>query len=244
MSATNKTTYYELPFFIGTDTPSWLGDWNTAMSAIDTAINKVNTTASAAQSTADSAKSASDSNTEAIAATNTELKTIKTAVQNYDAILNFTQKDVVVAPNNVVPGSYAMLVQNTNKTLGKLSIYFFITDLSNPTTYQCTTASGSTTWLDLATVEDNCFNLNQSSLPNTSPTATSTMTLGIVQYLHGTTAGDSMPLYLLAWFDGATTHIGCTSSNITSFANNTIGGTLPIFLSGSVYNPVDPNPNQ
>lgn len=244
MSATNHTTYYELPIFIGTDSPSWLGDWNTAMTAIDTAINKVNTAASAAQSTADSAKSASDSNTEAIEATNTELKTIKEAVQNYDSILNFKQKPVVLAPNNVSTDSYALFVQNTNKTLGKLTIHMYIENLSNPTTYQCTTQSGSKTWLDLATVEDNCFNLSQSSLPNTTPSSKSTMTLGIVQLLNGLTAGDSMPCYLLAWFDGATTHIGFTSSNITSLKQHTIGGTLPIFLSGSVYNPDDPGVQQ
>lgn len=35
MSSTNKTTNYNLPQFIGTDKPSWLGDINQAMSIID-----------------------------------------------------------------------------------------------------------------------------------------------------------------------------------------------------------------
>ena len=39
MSATNHTTNYELPIFIGTDKPAWLVDWNGAMTAIDTAIH-------------------------------------------------------------------------------------------------------------------------------------------------------------------------------------------------------------
>lgn len=38
MSSTNKTTYYELPLFIGTDIPTWLGDFNGAMSDIDIAL--------------------------------------------------------------------------------------------------------------------------------------------------------------------------------------------------------------
>lgn len=38
-SSTNKTTYYELPQFVGTDKPTWLGDFNSAMGAIDTAIH-------------------------------------------------------------------------------------------------------------------------------------------------------------------------------------------------------------
>ena len=41
MSATNHTTNYELPIFIGTDKPAWLVDWNGAMTAIDTALHQV-----------------------------------------------------------------------------------------------------------------------------------------------------------------------------------------------------------
>lgn len=43
MSATNATTNYSLPLFIGTDKPAWLVDWNSAMSAIDAAIKGVDT---------------------------------------------------------------------------------------------------------------------------------------------------------------------------------------------------------
>ena len=45
MSATNKTTNYEFPVFIGTDKPAWLVDWNSAMNAIDTAIKQAETKA-------------------------------------------------------------------------------------------------------------------------------------------------------------------------------------------------------
>lgn len=38
MSATNQTANYQLPIFIGSDIPSWLVDWNNAMTALDTAI--------------------------------------------------------------------------------------------------------------------------------------------------------------------------------------------------------------
>lgn len=43
MSATNATTNYNFPVFIGTDKPAWLVDWNSAMSAIDAAIKGVDT---------------------------------------------------------------------------------------------------------------------------------------------------------------------------------------------------------
>lgn len=39
MSATNKTPNYELPEFVGTDKPSWLTDFNGAMTKIDTALH-------------------------------------------------------------------------------------------------------------------------------------------------------------------------------------------------------------
>ena len=39
-ASTNKTTNYELPQFIGTDKPTWLGDFNEAMSDIDAGMHK------------------------------------------------------------------------------------------------------------------------------------------------------------------------------------------------------------
>jgi len=46
MSHTNSTTNYELPQFLGTDKPSWLGDINTAFADIDAQM-KLNETAAA-----------------------------------------------------------------------------------------------------------------------------------------------------------------------------------------------------
>lgn len=37
-ASTNKTTNYELPQFVGSDKPTWLGDFNSAMLAIDTGM--------------------------------------------------------------------------------------------------------------------------------------------------------------------------------------------------------------
>lgn len=41
MSATNKTANYNLPEFVGTDKPSWLTDFNGAMTKIDTALHEL-----------------------------------------------------------------------------------------------------------------------------------------------------------------------------------------------------------
>ena len=39
-ASTNKTANYELPQFVGTDKPTWLGDFNEAMSDIDAGMHK------------------------------------------------------------------------------------------------------------------------------------------------------------------------------------------------------------
>lgn len=41
MAATNKTSNYDLPLFLGTDKPSWLTDWNGAMNALDEALHEL-----------------------------------------------------------------------------------------------------------------------------------------------------------------------------------------------------------
>lgn len=55
MSSTNKTSHYNLPQFIGSDIPTWLGDFNSAMTAIDNGINAAATTASGAATKAEQA---------------------------------------------------------------------------------------------------------------------------------------------------------------------------------------------
>lgn len=40
MTATNKTMNYELSQFVGTDRPTWLGDYNSDMSKIDTQLKQ------------------------------------------------------------------------------------------------------------------------------------------------------------------------------------------------------------
>ena len=61
MSATNQTPNYDLPQYIGTDVPSYLGDFNKAMLDIDTAIKGVdNKAASAVSSVATANANASE----------------------------------------------------------------------------------------------------------------------------------------------------------------------------------------
>lgn len=57
MSATNATTYYEFPVFVGSDKPAWLVDWNGAMNAIDSAIHEAKAEADANASSISSLQS-------------------------------------------------------------------------------------------------------------------------------------------------------------------------------------------
>lgn len=61
MASTNKTTHYKLPLFVGTDKPTWLGDFNSAMQALDTAIYNAEQSATAANSLASSANTLASS---------------------------------------------------------------------------------------------------------------------------------------------------------------------------------------
>lgn len=55
MGSTNKTAHYELPQFVANDKPSWLGDVNEAMEAIDAGIYGAKSSADGAQQTANNA---------------------------------------------------------------------------------------------------------------------------------------------------------------------------------------------
>lgn len=237
MSATNKTTYLDLPQFIGTDVPSWLGDFNGAMEKIDTGYNNVDIKAMQASSTANSASSKADINTQSITSINDELKTLKHAVQNYDNILNFKLVTCIPSPNNLKADSSMLMTQNTNKTLASLKFNAtMLYPLSNPSKYVFTwSTGGTTTFYDLFTIEDNCFNLNQTALPRSEEC----LTVGVMTHRNDTSRAIAR-LYVRAWYDGATTHVGAIfsqepSTSITMWMNGTV------FLSGSVISPPDPD---
>lgn len=56
MGATNHTTNYNLPQFVGSDKPTWLGDVNGAMNLIDAQMKSNNDLGTLAKTTADSAQ--------------------------------------------------------------------------------------------------------------------------------------------------------------------------------------------
>lgn len=90
MASTNKTTNYELSQYIGTDKPTYLGDYNADMLAIDTAlkenaddISTVETTANLASTNASTAlDNASTAQTTANTASSTATSALNKATTN------------------------------------------------------------------------------------------------------------------------------------------------------------------
>lgn len=127
MSATNNTTNFNLPLFIGTDKPAWLTDWNGAMNTIDTKLQEVKAEAA-------SASTESGSNTQSISQINSTLQTLNSTV----SVMNTNVTKVVDAfgawkteqLNTFGSGYTGTMFATYNKKFGILSIYGVVTKTS------------------------------------------------------------------------------------------------------------------
>mgnify|MGYP002656573957 FL=1 len=82
MSSTNKTNYYNLSQYIGTDKPTYLGDYNSDMSKIDAGIHEVQETATTANQTAGSAEAKVATLSPSVEALQNDMTAVKASVQN------------------------------------------------------------------------------------------------------------------------------------------------------------------
>lgn len=94
MPATNATTNYELPIFIGTDKPSWMGDWNGAMNKIDAALATAAANATAAMTTANAASTTAQAAQTAVTALETKVNSIETTVQTQAMEISENAQDI------------------------------------------------------------------------------------------------------------------------------------------------------
>ena len=92
MAYTDSTTHYQLPQYVATDRPTYLNDFNTAMSAIDTAIynayqlaDSANTTATQASTDASTALSTAQNASTTATSANTQ------ATTNHNILASFFQ---------------------------------------------------------------------------------------------------------------------------------------------------------
>lgn len=124
MSATNNTTNFNLPLFIGTDKPAWLTDWNGAMTTIDTKLQEVKTEAA-------SATSESGSNTQSISQINSTLQTLNSTVSamntNVTKVTNAFGAWKTEQLNTLGSGYTGTMFATYNKNFGILSLYGIVT---------------------------------------------------------------------------------------------------------------------
>lgn len=82
MSSTNKTNYYKLSQYIGTDKPTYLADYNSDMSKIDAGIHEVQETATTANQTAGSAEAKVTALSPSVEALQNDMDGVKASVQS------------------------------------------------------------------------------------------------------------------------------------------------------------------
>lgn len=97
MASTNKTPNYNLPQFISTDKPSWLGDFNSAMLAIDTAIKGAADEGTSAASQANTASEAANAASEAAKAAQDAAEAATSQVGSISTIANQAQSTATAA---------------------------------------------------------------------------------------------------------------------------------------------------
>lgn len=109
MSSTNKTTYYKLSQYIGTDKPTFLGDYNADMSKIDVGIHGVQETATTANQTAGSAETIAQTALGNTKTNATDIKNLQSNVADInasnvtrDANISKAQSDATKANDSAV----------------------------------------------------------------------------------------------------------------------------------------------
>jgi hypothetical protein len=87
-ASTNKTANYELPQFVGTDKPTWLGDFNSAMADIDAGMHENASDISAMASDVATATSTASQASQAVSSLTSTVNTLSTNVQSATTTAN------------------------------------------------------------------------------------------------------------------------------------------------------------
>lgn len=101
MGSTNKTAHYELPQFVANDKPSWLGDVNQAMEAIDTGIYGAKSSADGAQTTANNAVAGVQTANTRMDGMQTQLDTVATQANQTATAVNQHTSSIATNSANI-----------------------------------------------------------------------------------------------------------------------------------------------
>ena len=132
MSSTNKTTNYNLSQFIGTDVPSYLGDYNSDMNKIDKAIGDVaNSQGSVEQSVVGLTAEVQGLSTQ-VSGTSTSVQQLQTSVAQIDS--GYKQADTALSQritanaNNIQTNTTA--IESANTAIGNINTAIGTADIS------------------------------------------------------------------------------------------------------------------
>lgn len=132
MSSTNKTTNYNLSQFVGTDVPSYLGDYNGDMSKIDKAIGDVaNSQGSVEQSVVGLTAEVQGLSTQ-VSGVSTSVQQVQTSVAQIDTA--YKQADTALSQritanaNNIQTNTTA--IESANTAIGNINTAIGTTDIS------------------------------------------------------------------------------------------------------------------
>ena len=126
MSYTNHTTNYNLPQYIGTDKPTYLGDFNSAMSAIDAQMKLNADTASTAGTNATTA----NTNIGTLANLQTEVKTDLVNVINEVNTSTGTAQNTATTASATATSALASAT-NANNEITSLKNYLSLSSITN-----------------------------------------------------------------------------------------------------------------
>lgn len=216
MSSTNHTTNYNLPQFIGTDKPAWLGDVNPALSAIDAQM-KLNadaaSAAAGAASTADGkavaageAASTADGKAETAQTTANGAVSRITALEGKFNLTTYERKTAaeLVSVTGIATDGLFQLAQDTDGSVFKF--YNFIT-LTNSTsasiTFPLVAVPGFT----------GIYGLKVFTLAQAPAEAYSVLSAGIYVYKNGANLQNITSANFLVGSDGGVYVFGNTTSN-------------------------------
>lgn len=96
---TNETDNYDLPQFVGTDKPTWLGDFNTAMASIDAGMAENASDITSLGSRVTSAESAASQASSDVASLTSTVSTLSTNVTSATTTANNAQSTATSALN-------------------------------------------------------------------------------------------------------------------------------------------------
>lgn len=140
-ASTNKTTYYELPQFVGTDKPTWLGDFNEAMADIDAGMHENATDITSIEVVAQNASSSASQASQDVATLTGRVNTLSSDVSSVTQTANNAQQTATSALNtaNTANGkadTNTTAITNLTGDVNNLESYLTLSDtrkLTNPT---------------------------------------------------------------------------------------------------------------